>query len=75
MPSLLEKAGGTAGCIELLLCENPLPPLAEAIAAARDELPRSNRYTEAYSGPLRRLISDRLGVRRPGRATVPKPPH
>ncbi|HKK14951.1 MAG TPA: histidinol-phosphate transaminase, partial [Gammaproteobacteria bacterium] len=53
--------GGFEG-IKLLLCENPLPPLEEAIAAARAEVPKSNYYTQAYSAPLRRLISDRLGV-------------
>ena len=29
-----EKGGGTFRGIKLLLCENPLPPLDEAIAAA-----------------------------------------
>jgi histidinol-phosphate aminotransferase len=46
----------------LLLCENPLPPLEEAIQAATSELPRANRYTEAYSGPLRRALSENLRV-------------
>jgi histidinol-phosphate aminotransferase len=46
----------------LLLCENPLPPIDEAIAAAQAELPRGNYYTEPYSGPLRRLIAQQLGV-------------
>ncbi len=32
------------------------------MTAARDELPRSNYYTEAYSAPLRRLIAGQLGV-------------
>jgi histidinol-phosphate aminotransferase len=62
MTLVQEKAGGTPGCIELLLCENPLPPLAEAVAAAAEELPRSNFYTEPYSAPLRRLLAERLGV-------------
>lgn len=57
-----EKGGGTFEGIKLLLCENPLPPIEEAIAAAEAELPRSNYYTEAYSEPLRRLISERLEV-------------
>jgi histidinol-phosphate/aromatic aminotransferase/cobyric acid decarboxylase-like protein len=35
MQSLTEKGGGTFGGIKLLLCENPLPPLEEAIAAAQ----------------------------------------
>jgi histidinol-phosphate aminotransferase len=60
--SLLEKGGGTFEGIKLLLCENPLPPLEEAIAAAEAELPRSNYYTEPYSAPLRRLLSERIGV-------------
>lgn len=57
-----EKGGGTFEGIKLLLCENPLPPLEEAIAAAQSELPRSNYYTEPYSAPLRELISERVGV-------------
>jgi histidinol-phosphate aminotransferase len=59
---VLEKGGGTFAGIKMLLCENPLPPLDEAIAAAREELPRSNYYTEAYSAPLRRLLGEQLGV-------------
>jgi histidinol-phosphate aminotransferase len=62
MTSKLEKGGGRFAGIKLLLCENPLPPLDEAIEAARAELPRSNHYTEAHSAPLRRLLADRLGV-------------
>jgi histidinol-phosphate aminotransferase len=62
MTSLSEKGGGTFEGIKLLLCENPLPPLEEAIAAAQAEAPHSNYYTEAYSAPLRRLISAQLGV-------------
>jgi histidinol-phosphate aminotransferase len=45
-----------------LLCENPLPPIDEAIAAAQAEVPHGNYYTEAYSTPLRQLISAQLGV-------------
>jgi len=60
--SLLEKGGGTFAGIKMLLCENPLPPLDEAITAAQEELARSNYYTEAYSAPLRRLLSEQLGV-------------
>jgi histidinol-phosphate aminotransferase len=60
--SLLEKGGGTFAGIKMLLCENPLPPLDEAVAAAQEELARSNYYTEPYSAPLRRLISEQLGV-------------
>jgi histidinol-phosphate aminotransferase len=62
MTSILEKGGGHFEGIKLLLCENPLPPLDEAIAAAQAEAPRSNYYTEAYSAPLRRLISAQLNV-------------
>lgn len=42
MTSLLEKGGGTFPGIKMLLCENPLPPLNEAVAAAQEELGRSN---------------------------------
>lgn len=62
MTSIIEKGGGTFEGIKLLLCENPLPPLDEAIAAAQAELARSNYYTEAYSEPLRRFISQSLEV-------------
>ncbi len=62
MTSILEKGGGAFEGIKLLLCENPLPPIEEAIAAAQAEVPRSNYYTEPYSAPLRRLIAARLGV-------------
>ena len=62
MSSILEKGGGTFAGIKMLLCENPLPPLEEAITAAQEELARSNYYTEAYSAPLRRLLSEQLGV-------------
>jgi len=62
MSTIAEKGGGTFQGIKLLLCENPLPPIEEAIAAAQAELPRSNYYTEPYSAPLRRLISEQIGV-------------
>jgi histidinol-phosphate aminotransferase len=62
MRSRSEKGGGSFAGIKLLLCENPLPPIEEAIAAAQAEAPRSNYYTEAHSAPLRRLISAQLGV-------------
>jgi histidinol-phosphate aminotransferase len=62
MTSLLEKGGGTFEGIKMLLCENPLPPLDEAVTAAQEELARSNYYTEAYSAPLRRLLSEQIGV-------------
>jgi histidinol-phosphate aminotransferase len=62
MNTIAEKGGGAFEGIKLLLCENPLPPIDEAIAAARAEAARSNYYTEAFSAPLRRLISAQLGV-------------
>lgn len=62
MSAIAEKGGGTFQGIKLLLCENPLPPIDEAIAAAQAEVPHSNFYTEPYSAPLRRLISEQLGV-------------
>jgi histidinol-phosphate aminotransferase len=61
-PSRAEKGGGTFEGIKLLLCENPLPPLDEAVVAAQAEAPRGNFYTEPFSAPLRRLIGERLGV-------------
>jgi histidinol-phosphate aminotransferase len=60
--SLVEKGGGSSSGIKLLLCENPLPPLPEALDAARDALPESNYYTEPFSEPLRQEIGRRLGV-------------
>jgi histidinol-phosphate aminotransferase len=62
MTSILEKGGGTFAGIKLLLCENPLPPIDAAIAAAQAEVPRSNTYTAPYSAPLRRLLARQLGV-------------
>jgi histidinol-phosphate aminotransferase len=62
MTAILEKGGGTFEGIKLLLCENPLPPLEEAVAAAAAELPRSNYYTEPFSEPLRRLLAEQIGV-------------
>jgi histidinol-phosphate aminotransferase len=62
MSSTHEKGGGSFHGIKLLLCENPLPPIDEAIAAATAVLPASNYYTEPYSEPLRQLIAQRLGV-------------
>jgi histidinol-phosphate aminotransferase len=62
MRSRSEKGGGSFAGIKLLLCENPLPPIDEAIAAAQAEVPRSNYYTEAHSAPLRQVISSQLGV-------------
>jgi histidinol-phosphate aminotransferase len=60
--TLLEKGGGTFRGLKLLLCENPLPPLDQAIEAARGELARSNLYTEPHSEPLLRLLAEKLEV-------------
>ena len=49
MTSILEKGGSGFQGIRLLLCENPLPPIEEAIAAAQAEAAHGNYYTEAYS--------------------------
>ena len=62
MSAVAEKGGGSFQGIKLLLCENPLPPIEEAIAAAQAEAPHGNYYTEPYSAPLRRLISEQLGM-------------
>jgi histidinol-phosphate aminotransferase len=62
MTSISEKGGGAFQGVKLLLCENPLPPIEEAISAAQAEVPRSNYYTEAYSAPLRQLIARQLHV-------------
>jgi histidinol-phosphate aminotransferase len=39
--AIAEKGGGTFKGIKLLLCENPLPPIDEAITAAQVEAARS----------------------------------
>jgi histidinol-phosphate aminotransferase len=62
MSIVSEKGGGSFHGIKLLLCENPLPPIDEAIAAAQAEAVHSNYYTEPYSAPLRQIISEQLGV-------------
>lgn len=62
MSSQLEKGGGVFAGIKLLLCENPLPPIDEAIVAAQAEVPQGNYYTEAYSEPLRQCIAEQIGV-------------
>lgn len=62
MTAKQEKGGAGFEGLKLLLCENPLPPLDEAIAAAQAELPQSNFYTEPYSAPLRKLIARQIGV-------------
>lgn len=62
MTAISKKGGGSFEGIKLLLCENPLPPLEEAVAAAAAELRRSNYYTEPFSEPLRRLLAEQIGV-------------
>lgn len=62
MTSMIEKGGSSFHGIRLLLCENPLPPIEEAIAAAQAESVHGNYYTEPYSAPLRSLLSQRNGV-------------
>jgi histidinol-phosphate aminotransferase len=62
LTSIVEKGGSTFEGIKLLLCENPLPPIKEAIDAAQAEVPRSNYYTEPYSAPLRKFIADSASV-------------
>ena len=70
MTSRAEKGAAGFEGLKLLLCENPLPPIDEAIVAAQAEVPRGNFYTEAYSAPLRRLIGERL-ARPPRPAWIP----
>ena len=60
--STAEKGGAGVDGISLRLCENPLAPLDEAVAAATAELPRSNHYTAPYSAPLRERLAERLAV-------------
>ncbi|MEJ2683367.1 MAG: histidinol-phosphate transaminase [Candidatus Sulfobium sp.] len=60
--SRLEKGGFPPGGINLALCENPLPPIDEAIEAAKAEAHLSNHYTEPYSGKLKERISEYAGV-------------
>ncbi len=62
MNTISEKGGGTFKGVRLLLCENPLPPIDEAIKAAEAQLPYSNFYTEPFSAPLRQLISKQLKI-------------
>jgi histidinol-phosphate aminotransferase len=60
--SRLEKGGFPPEGINLALCENPLPPIDEAIEAAKAEAPLSNHYTETYSWKLKENISDYVNV-------------
>jgi len=62
MSSIGEKGGGAFQGIKMLLCENPLPPIEEAIRAAQAEARFGNYYTQPYSAPLRQLLSQQLGV-------------
>jgi histidinol-phosphate aminotransferase len=62
MTAKSEKGGGAFEGIKLLLCENPLPPIAEAIQAARAEVPHGNYYTEPFSAPLRRMLAEQHEV-------------
>jgi histidinol-phosphate aminotransferase len=60
--SRLEKGGFPLEGINLALCENPLPPIDEAIGAAKAAAYLSNHYTEPYSRKLKERISDYINV-------------
>ena len=60
--SRLEKGGFFSEGINLALCENPLPPIEEAIEAAKAQTYLSNYYTEPYSLRLKERISHYAGV-------------
>jgi len=60
--SKLEKGGFPFEGINLALCENPLPPIDEAIEMAIKETYLSNRYTEPYSWKLKERISEYVNV-------------
>jgi len=60
--SRLEKGGFPLEGINLALCENPLPPIDEAIEVARKEIRLGNHYTEPYSWKLKERISDYVKV-------------
>jgi histidinol-phosphate aminotransferase len=60
--SRLEKGGFPIEGINLALCENPLPPIDEAIEAAKAETYLSNHYTEPYSMRLKERISEYVNV-------------
>jgi len=62
MSAKSEKGGGAGTGIKLLLCENPLPPIEEAIEEACAEAARSNYYTEPFSAPLRRILAEQHEV-------------
>jgi histidinol-phosphate aminotransferase len=58
MTSITEKGGGSFKGTKVLVCENPLPPIEEAIVASQTQVPHRNYYTEPYSEPLRSYISE-----------------
>jgi len=58
----IEKGEKLFKGINLTFCENPFPPIKEAIEAAKKELKRSNFYTEPYSMRLKEEISNFLDV-------------
>jgi histidinol-phosphate aminotransferase len=60
--SRLEKGGFPIEGINLALCENPFPPIDEAIEAAKTETYLSNHYTEPYSWRLKERISGYVNV-------------
>ena len=60
--SRLEKGGFPLEGINLALCENPLPPIDEAIEAAKTETYLSNHYTEPYSWRLKERISEYVNI-------------
>ena len=60
--SRLEKGGFPLEGINLALCENPLPPIDEAIEAAKAQTFLSNHYTDPYSWKLKERISDYVKV-------------
>jgi len=57
-----EKGRKISEGINLTFCENPLPPIEEAIEAAKKELEKSNFYTEPYSMRLKEKISNYIGA-------------
>jgi histidinol-phosphate aminotransferase len=60
--SRFEKGGFILEGINLALCENPIPPIEEAIEAAQAETCLSNHYTEPYSWKLKEKISNYINV-------------
>ena len=60
--SRLEKGVFTLEGINLALCENHLPPIDEAIEAAKAETSLNNHYTEPFSSKLKNRIADYVNV-------------